>query len=202
MKGDDFAAHYNEMAARVAADDVVKASRPGNPEAYKIDLPTDFQVPAGVEFKFNEGDPILSQARTMAHEMGIGQEDFSKLLGLYAAAQVTTASSAETARQAEVAKIGPNATARIDAIERYYNAVLGPGEGKAITARLWTAADVARQEKLIARSTGNTSSFSTGTREPPPAAGRKSDAEIAKMSAGERLDYARSFTAAPAKRAG
>jgi hypothetical protein len=202
VKGDDFAAHYNEMAARVAADDLSKAARPATADEYKIELPKDFQVPSGVEFKFNEGDPLLSQARTMAHEMGIAQEDFSKLLGLYAAAQVTTASSAETARQAEIAKLGPNATARIDAIERYYNAVLGPGEGKAITARLWTSADVQRQERLIARSTGTAAPFTGSGREPPPAAGRKTDAEIAKMSPGERLDYARSFTAPPVKRAG
>ena len=187
------------MAARIAADDLVKASRPAAPDAYKVELPKDFQAPAGVEFKFNEGDPILAQAKTMAHEMGIGQEDFSKLLGLYAAAQVTTASSTASAQQAEIAKLGPTATARIDAIERYYDAVLGAGEGKAISARLWTAADVQRQEKLIARATNTRSGFSTGGREPPPAAGRKTDAEIAAMSPGARLDYARSFNGSGAQ---
>ncbi len=199
VKGDDFAAHYNELQARIAADDLRKAAIPAAPDAYKFELPKDFAAPQGVEFKFNDADPNLAMARQVMHEIDSGklsgQEAFSKLLGLYAGAQVSQASTIETARLAEISKLGPTATARIDAIERFWNAYEGdPTAGKATTSRLFTAADVQREEKRIAKIMGGgASSFTSGTREPPPKAGVKSDAEIAKMSAGERLDYARSF---------
>ena len=197
VKADDFTAHYNEIQTRIAADDLKRAALPADPAAYKAELPADFKPPAGVDFKFNDADPLLAQARTVAHELGIPQEGFSKLLGLYAGAQVSQASTVETARLAEISKLGPTATARIDAIERFFDGYLGEqGAGKAITSRLFTAADVGRFEKLISRASSGASAFTGGSREPPPAAGKKTDAEIQAMSPAARLDYARQFSTA------
>ena len=92
-------AHFNQVLARDAAAQSKLLTLPQNADAYKVELPKDFTPPPGVEYKFNDGDPLLAQARTLAHELGIPQEGFSKLLGLYAGTQVATAQQIATARR-------------------------------------------------------------------------------------------------------
>lgn len=184
-------AHFNQIIARDAAAQSQALSRPQTPDAYKVELPADFTPPQGVEFKFNDADPLLAQARTLAHELGIPQEGFSKLLGLYAGTQVSSQQEVLTAHNAEVAKLGPTGPARVDAVTTVFKAVLGEAEGKQLASRLFTAADVQIAEKLVAKLTGQGTFKGTG-REPPPAAGKASQEEYDRMTPGQRWDYARS----------
>jgi hypothetical protein len=190
----EFGAHYNEVMARQAAEEVRRQSLPQTPDAYKVELPSDFRVPDGVTFKFNEADPLLAQAKTMAKEMGLGQEQFSKLLSLYAGTQVSTQQQVETARNAEIAKLGPTGPARIDALGRFFRATVGDAEGKQVMSRIFTASDVAVMEKLAARyATQGGAGFSRVGSEPPGAPGRLSDEAYAKLSASQKYDYSQQF---------
>ena len=153
-------------------------------------MPKDFTPPQGVEFKFNDGDPLLAQARTVAHELGIPQEGFSKLLGLYAGAQVSSQAQIEAARVAEVTKLGPTGPARVDAVTRWAKATLGDAEGAQFASRMFTASDVMNAEKLIARMTGGGTFKPTG-REVPEQAGKLPLSEVEKMPLSEQLAYAR-----------
>lgn len=190
IKGKEFGEHFNALTARVAADDVAKLSRPQKPEEYKVELPADFKPPEGVEFKFRDGDPLLAQARTMAHEMGISQDNFSKLLGLYAGAQVADQQQMTTARNAEIAKLGTTGPARVTAVNTWLDAMGVPG----LKGRMWTAADVHAFEGLITKFTsqGGASFRATG-REPPEPQGKVSQEVFDKMKPADRLDYARKF---------
>lgn len=190
IKGKEFGEHFNQLTARVAADDVAKLSRPQAPDAYEVKLPADFRPPEGVEFKFRDGDPLLAQAKTMAHEMGISQEHFSKLLGLYAGAQVADQQQMTTARNAEIAKLGTTGPARVTAVNTWLDAMGVPG----LKGRMWTAADVHAFEGLITKFTsqGGASFRATG-REPPPPAGRLAPDQVAKLSPAAKLDYNRQF---------
>jgi hypothetical protein len=184
-------AHFNEIIARDAAAQSQALSRPQTPDAYKIELPADFTPPPGVEFKFDAADPLLAQARSVAHENGLSQEGFSKLLGLYAGTQVASAQAVKTAHDAEVAKLGPTGPARVDAVTTVFKAVLGEAEGKQLASRLFTAADVQIAEKLVAKLTGQ-GTFKQGGREPPQPAGKVSQEEYDRMTPAQRWDYARS----------
>lgn len=186
--------HFNQIIARDAAEQSRKLSLPEKPDAYKVELPADFKPPEGVEFKFNDADPLLAQARTMAHEMGISQEGFSKLLGLYAGSQIASQQAIANARNAEIAKLGTTGPARITALDTFFKAQLGEAEGRQFMSRVLTASDVAIAEKLVAKITNQGVGNFRGTgREAPEAPGRKSAEEIAKMSPAQRLDYSRSF---------
>lgn len=188
------AVHFNEIFARDAAEQSRRLSLPQTPEAYKTELPADFKVPDGINYKFNDADPLLAQARTLAKDLGIPQEGFSKLLGLYAGAQVATQQSVNAARNAEIAKLGATGPARVDALTTFYKAQLGEAEAGQIMSRVLTASDVHLHEKLVARlaSQGGATFKGTG-REAPEPVGRVSNEQFSKMSAAERLDYARKF---------
>lgn len=199
-------AHFNEILSRDAAAQSKALSRPQTADAYKVELPADFTPPEGVTFQFNEADPLLAQAKAIAHQSGLSQEDFSKLLGVYAGAQVATTQAVNTARAAEVAKLGPAGPARIDALSTFFNSYLGETEGKTLMSRMFTAADVQIAEKLVAKISGQGgASFRQNGREPPTAPGKVSQEEYARMTPGQKWDYARShdqkqFQTAPSGR--
>jgi hypothetical protein len=154
-------------------------------------LPADFTPPQGVTFEFNAADPLLAQARAVAHENGLSQEGFSKLLGLYAGTQVSSAQAVKTAHDAEIAKLGPTGPARVDAVTTVFKAVLGEKEGNQLASRLFTAADVQIAEKLVAKLTGQGTFKGTG-REPPPSPGKVTQEQYDRMTPGQRWDYSRS----------
>jgi hypothetical protein len=162
-------------------------SLPPTPDDYKVELPQDFKTPEGVNFRFKDGDPLLAQARVMAHEMGISQQHFSRLLSLYAGAQVSEQQTINTARAAEIAKLGATATARVDAIGSWLNAKgVGP-----LMSMIANSAHVQMFEKLITDSMRQGGApFSAGGRIPPEAPGKVDDATYDKMSYTEKKAYA------------
>lgn len=184
-----FATWINEHVAFKAAEDVKRLTLPTTPDAYKIELPADFKPPEGIKFEFKADDPLLAQARTMAHGMGISQENFSKLLGLYAGAQVATQQQITNARNAEIAKLGTTGPARIDALTTFFKAKLGDAAGAQRMARVLTASDVEIAEKEVAlfSSQGGGSFRQTGR---DLETGKVDDATYDKMSYTEKKEYA------------
>lgn len=186
---DKFAEHLNAQTARIAADESRKLSLPATPEAYKTELPADFKAPAGIEFKFNDADPALAEARKLAHELGIPQDGFSKLLGVYAAAQVNTEAEIQTAKAAEVGKLGPTGPARVGAITTFLKATLGDADGAQVASRMFTASDVQIMEKLVAKfASQGTASFSQQHRD--HSVGKVDQATYDGMSYSQKKEYA------------
>lgn len=166
---------------------------PQTPEAYQIALPADFKAPEGIKFEFNAADPALGEARKVAHELGIPQEGFSKLLGVYAAAQVNSEAQIQTAKAAEIGKLGPTAPARVGAITTFLKATLGENDGAQIASRMFTASDVQIMEKLVAKfASQGTASFSQQHRD--ISVGKVDQATYDNMSYGEKKAYAAKFS--------
>jgi len=189
-----FRTSYDQLAAFKASDDVRRATLPPSPTDYKAELPADFKVPDGVNFQFNANDPLLAQAQAVAHKAGLSQEQFSQLLGIYAGGQVASAQQIQTARNAEVAKLGATGPARIDALTTFFRAYLGEADGNAVMARAFTAADVQRLEKMVSKITGQGgAAFRGNGREPPQPAGLVTNEQFARMNDRDRLDYTRQF---------
>ena len=63
-------AEWRDALSFKAAEDAKRLSLPATAKDYKLELPKDLKLPAGVEFKFNENDPVLGpvlkQAQTWA----------------------------------------------------------------------------------------------------------------------------------------
>lgn len=182
------------MQTRLAAEDVKALSRPQTPEAFELKLPAEFVPPVGIQFTIDETNQIYSQARAWALKHGLTQEAFSEGLALIAGDRVGTAQQNETARQAEIAKLGPAAVARVTAVETWLAGQIGGSEARQLMTRLALATDIQHFEKLVTKVTRQGAApFSAGGREPPPAAGKVSDDAYLKMTHGERMDYARQF---------
>jgi hypothetical protein len=147
---------------------------PPTPEAYELKVPENFALPAGVsKFEFNQADTFLAQARQLAHRDKISQASFSEMLGLYAGERISEMSKINTARNAEIAKLGSLAPSRIDAVKSWAHGVLGSDLGGAIEQMLVTAKHVEAFESIINKfSRQGGTPYSQGHREGEPPAGK------------------------------
>jgi hypothetical protein len=180
-----------DMLAQKALRDSVKVTLP-TPEAYKVELPANFQAPEGVSFEFNRDDPALKQAKDFAHKHNLSQEAFSDLAGIYAATKVGEVLQFQTALKAEVAKLGSAATARVTAVQTWLQAMGGDDAGPLM--KVLEIAPVAKTifalEKMMSKwSSQGSSGFSQSGRERPQQG--LSDEQWDSMSYSEKRDYGR-----------
>jgi hypothetical protein len=141
---------------------------PAHADAYEAKLPEGFQLPPGVEFKIDGKDPALADLRNWAHKRGMSQTDFSDVLSIYAAQQAKQAAVINTARNAEVTKLGTNGPSRIDAVATWWKAMTG--DDGAVLGQILrmapTAGTVQSLERLMSRfSSQGAASFHQGGRE-------------------------------------
>jgi hypothetical protein len=154
----------DELKTFKAAEDVRKGSLPQKADDYKVELPSDFKPPAGVEFKLDATDPAFGQLKAVAHKHGLTQAAVNELIGVYAGKEVGSESAIATARAAEVAKLGTTGPSRVDAVTRWMDA---SGLG-VLKSTLVTAAQVEAFEKHInALGTQGAAGFSQSHRVAP-----------------------------------
>ena len=193
-----FRADYDRLAAFEAGDKVRRSTLPPSPNDYKAEFTSDFKVPDGIKYEFNANDPLLHQARTIMHDIDqgklSGQQAFSKLLELYAGGQVASQQQIQTARNAEVQKLGATGPSRIDALTTFFRSYLGEQAGTRRMARIWTAQDVMDAETEVSKITSQGGAgFRGNGRTPPEVPGRLSDEQIKRLTPAERLDYSRQW---------
>jgi hypothetical protein len=186
------------LLERHGLDQSRRATLPADPAGYALDLPADFQMPDGVKFEWKLDDPVsgplLEQARLFAHENGMTQQGFSKLLGLYAASVVHEQATLNRLRTAEVNKLGATGPVRIDAAAVWLRGMVGDQHARAILVNLWTADQVKAIEALMHRTISQGVSGNPGAGRGPPADARKVDqATYDKMSYTEQKAYAAQF---------
>jgi hypothetical protein len=188
-----------QLMTEAGAREARKATMPVDAAGYSLEL-GDFQMPAGVEFKFTPDHPVLGpligQAKEFAFANGIDQAGFTKMMGLYAAAQVHEAMQVKTAVAAEIGKLGPNGPARYDSVLTFLRGTIGDESAREITKFLYTANQVKGFEKLISKVTNQGAmAFRQDGREPHDTGkgplSRLSEAEYNSLSAADRFRIAK-----------
>lgn len=183
----------NEIATRDAAEQIRRASLPTKADDVKVELPKDFPLPQGVEFKIDPTKPEFSKLRELAVKRGLDQDTVSDLIGVYAETQVRDAAGFQTAKNAEIAKLGANGPVRVGAIETFLTGFVGEADAKALGSMMVTANIVTAFEKMVAKfSSQGAAPFSQAHRDVRPQ-GRVSEDEYQRMSPAQRLDYTRQF---------
>jgi hypothetical protein len=176
------------------------ANLPTGPENYSLDLPSDLVLPEGTSWQWDTDNPVnaatLDAARRFAHENGIDQAGFSKLLGIYANGQLAEQAHFNRARQQQIEALGPAAPARVDAVTTFLESQLGSQLSRALTGVMFTADSVRAVERLMRNYVsqgvgGNPAGARDGAHGREPA--RLSDEAYAKLSYFEKQQYAAQF---------
>jgi hypothetical protein len=184
-----------QILERQAADDLKKATLPPTPQDYKLEISPDAKLPGDAKFQFDANDPALRDAAAWAHSKGLDQGSFSEMLTLYASHVAQQNAVLQDRARAEIAKAGPNAGARVDAISKFITAEMGEADARPIRATIVTDAHLRFYERMINKITSQgTAPFSQQHRDRPEE-GKVSEEQWAGMSDAAKLDYARSFNA-------
>jgi hypothetical protein len=175
-----------------------RLSLPPTADLFEVRLPDSWKPPEA--FKDWKPDPshyLMAQAKQLAHDASTGkisgQQLFSEMLALNSATQIGSAETLRSAREAEIAKLGANATLRVTAVQRWIAAQVGDDLAKATEPLLATSKMVEVWEKVIAKFKGADGSFSP-SRGPAQARPTMDDATWNKMSYSEKKDYAAKFS--------
>lgn len=175
VKADDFTAHFNQLSAFKAEQDVRAAAIPASADKYEVKLPEGFKPPEGMAFEFNADDPALAEARKAALELKLDQAGFSRVLGIYAATKLAEQQQVAAGRTAEMAKLGSAGEARIAAVETWLTAKVGDKASTMIATlkQYPVAANVEALEGIIrAFSAQGGTSFTQSHRETQEDAGK------------------------------
>src|SRR6185295_18307062 len=105
-----------ELETREAAAEVRKNSLPPTADAYKPELPKDYKFPVGAEFKIDPAAPELARLGQIAHARGWSQDEYSEILGEYAAVRASEALAEKQYYTDQVSQLGPNGPQRVDAV--------------------------------------------------------------------------------------
>jgi hypothetical protein len=160
------------MLDRQAKDDLRAATVPPTPNDYKLELAPNTKLPGNVEYKFDTSDPGLAAAKAWAHSRGLDQSAFSEMLTIYASSEAQRNAVLAEISRAEIAKAGPNAPQRVDAVTRWITAEMGEADSKAIKATLVTDSHLRFYERLMQKvSSQGVASFSQQHRVAPDSDG-------------------------------
>lgn len=186
----------DERTALVTAKAERAKAVPAGPDGYKLELP-EGALAKGLSFEFDEKSPLLAAARKTAHEMGLPQAEFSRLLGIYVQDRVAEEASLQEAVAAEKQKLGANANARVDAVHQFLGQ-LGEAKAGALKSMMFSALQIEAMEDLVRLASGQGAAPLNGK-------GREggdgksavpSDEEWARMSTSAKMDFTRSAKAA------
>lgn len=190
--------HYNEnitpKLTQLAAEEVRRNTLPKAPDDVKLDLPKEFKLPEGMDWKLDSTKPEFNKFREIAVKRGLDADTVSELMGVYAETVVGSEATYRASQKVELDKLGSNATARVTSLNTFFEGHLGADDAKHIRSSMYSAGVVTALEKLVAKfTTQGHASFSQAHREPAAPQGRVSESEYAAMSPAQRWDYARGF---------
>jgi hypothetical protein len=182
------------MRAKAEAD--MRATRvPPTAAEYRAELPKDLRLPPGIEIRIDPNDAAFKDLQALAHSRGWSRDDFAAALGIFAAREARDAAHMQTLLKAEIAKLGPNGSQRISAINTFLRGLVGDEHAKPLASMLVSERHVVALEHLADKyMSGGAASFSQSHREPAAGNGKVSDEDYAKMSAAQKWAYARSFS--------
>jgi hypothetical protein len=174
------------IAHQVEAD-AARSALPQSADDYRLDLPADFQAPAGApNFEFDKNDPLLARARELAHARGVSQQTFSDMLGVFAASKIQEQQQLAVARSSELGRLGSAAPQRIDAISRWLQA--NAGADAAIMVRQIQQFPVSSIVTMFEKIIHNASS--QGGTHPNFEGGRSQPDNTGKIEGYEKMTYA------------
>jgi hypothetical protein len=160
---------FKDIAERLTERDTLRAEaearRAGVPEkadGYELKVPDDVKLPDSTSL--NPNDPLFEATRQVAHEIGLPQSDYSKLIGAYVR---STFEARNSHVKSEIVKLGPNSSARVDAALQGLAGLFGPEFTKSLAPRLINASDIEHIERgLKAISTQGVDAFRSNGRAP------------------------------------
>lgn len=136
VKFGDLGTKFGELSTFKAARDAELAEVPAKPDDYKLELPADFKMPEGLEFKLDDKDPAFAAVRTFAHENKLPQKTVSALLAIEAQRQAADLQRSVDYVLGEEKALGANFPERKAAVEAFLRTNLSETHYEGLRTRI------------------------------------------------------------------
>lgn len=151
LKVADLGKRLNDLTAFKAEHASRAALIPEKPEAYSLDLPADFKMPDGVEFKLDPQSPLATEARALAHELKLTGPEFGRFLQLYAKEKIHEHEQVQGLATKEMEKLGAKSAERVDAVTTWLKARIGESATQVLHSQMYTASQIEAWEGLMSQ---------------------------------------------------
>lgn len=160
IKAEELVKAYMPLAEQRAAEEARLAAYPKAAKDIPLVIP-DGIAPKGVKIELDETNPLVEPARELIFAKKLDPELLNDFAGIFVKQQLTEQKELETARTAQMQKLGDNAGARIDAVKTFIKKFGGP-DAEAVSEHIFTAKQYGVYEKLM-------QAFSAQNAQPAPA---------------------------------
>lgn len=186
------AQEYNDLVAFKADSDAALAQVPDSADKYEAKLPATFKLPEGVkegEYTLDTSDPRISLLREVAHSKQWSQADFEEVIAMGINMDITEGKQLQEAAAEEREKLGSRAKARVDAVNTFLSAKIGPELAGSLRGMMFNAKQVEAFEALQRLVRGDVRGNPNGGRDATTQ--EISEEEYENMSTTQRINYAR-----------
>tara|TARA_R100001082_G_scaffold111088_2_gene93308 strand:+ start:4204 stop:5040 length:837 start_codon:yes stop_codon:yes gene_type:complete len=148
---------YNELATKlgkrdeVIRDEIAKELQgkamegvPDSATDYSF-TPTEGLIPDGLQYNIDTNNAQYKKFGDVAHEIGLSQDQYNKLFSLYVENEISLVPD----KNAELAKLGDNAQARVERVDMWAKANLTDGAYDAVVQRALSGEFIIAMEELI-----------------------------------------------------
>jgi hypothetical protein len=144
-------AELRDLLAGKAERDLARADIPAQPADYKLELPTESELPEGTAVSL-KNDPasaaMIDAAQRWAHKHGLSQAAFNELIAIQAHGVIAGEQHYNQLKAAQLESLGSRGPQRIDGLVTWIRSQVGDADAKPIIATLATAAHVRFFEKV------------------------------------------------------
>ena len=112
------------------------SGRPESPDKYELRVPQGV-LPEGVEWEFNQDDPLVAAARQFVFAKGGSQDDFDALVGKFIESEIAKLPDIET----EQKRLGEKGAERVKRVDQWLSANVSRG-AYAVLSKYATNADM------------------------------------------------------------
>lgn len=187
-RGEDGGADVEKLLARVQeADEAAKVQSeaagevPETADGYELAVPDDVKLWNDQKLQINPDDPMLGEFKELAHKFGLGTEAAKEFFGMgtkFLASNLNSMFTADKAQvDAEIAKLGDNASETIDSLINSVGEAVGSREDAvALLSEIRSEKTFKALSALVEQANGEGSGRSLGANGAAPR--QKSAAEI------------------------
>jgi hypothetical protein len=141
--------------------------------------------------------PLIGMAKQFAHQNGLDNAQFQKMMSLFASYQLNEQKAFRDAQQLELAKLGATAPTRVDSVVTWLRATVGDKLAESLRRSLFTADQIHGLEKLMSKYVsggvgGSPGAARTGGEHGHEPA-RLTDDQYARLTYHEKIQYSQQF---------
>lgn len=150
VKVEDLVGSYKELSTFKSEAEAKYANRPESADKYELRVPEGIEgLPADFSLEGAKDSPLLKAVQETVFNAGGSQQEFDNIVKAYLQDELSAQAAEQEQFKTELASLGQNADARIEAVNTYLSANLPEDKARALSENISSAKALEALEDLI-----------------------------------------------------